>query len=400
MAMVLLAPLLSCCFSLALFAYPANGLIAPRPSLIPVGFSQPFNNAIQVHDRAQRCNHRIGKWGLLRSGYTRLQNDNDGDGGEININKEDPLAEESTVADTQQTQQQRQQQQTRQQFRGNNNPDPYSPAQIMSIMGTSPRRIFLSLSSSTAIALAANFFGITSNVLSALPPEFGEKSGLDTYYPRGDYKRAVVRAAASNSVSGIPSSSGKCSFLIPKEWVADTGLALAQAQRQAKALDYSMASSSSQQQGSSNGNTLPDAAYGPPGRLDSQGLSNGDTNVSVIVNTGVRNFSLASSLGNDPKSAAEVVLSLSNSRRTLVSAVEERRGDDDDTNGNGVPVYIFEYTVDRGERAKPLRALSVVAGSRAGDAFVTLTVVSTEEEWEKPRVAERLRKIVESFKLV
>jgi len=399
MAMALLAPLLSCCFSLALFACdPADGLIAPRPSLVPGRVSHPFHNAIQVEDRAQRFNHRIGKGGFLRSGRLRLQNDNDVDGSEINNDNEVSLAEESTVADTQQTQQQRQQQQTQQQFSDRNNN--YSPTQIMSIMGTSPRRIFLSLSSSTAIALAANFFGITSNVLSALPPEFAEKSGLDTYYPRGDYKRAVVRAAASNSVAGIPSSSGKCSFLIPKEWVADTGLALAQAQRQAKALDYSMASSSSQQQGSSNGNTLPDAAYGPPGRLDSQGLSNGDTNVSVIVNTGVRNFSLASSLGNDPKSAAEVVLSLSNnSRRKLVSAVEERRGDDDDGNG-GVPVYIFEYTVDRGERAKPLRALSLVAGSRAGDAFVTLTVVSTEEEWENPRVEERLRKIAESFKLV
>ena len=216
-------------------------------------------------------------------------------------------------------------------------------------------------------------------------------TGLDTFYPRGDFKRVVVR---SNNNAGIPSSAGKCSFLIPKEWVADTSLALAQAQRQARVLDYSM-----QQQST---NVLPDAAYGPPGRLDNQGLSNGDTNVSVIINKDVRNFSLASSsLGSDPTSAAEILLSSKYAPRKgmpkLISATKQVRGDEN----NQVPVYQFEYTVDRGEKAKPLRAISVVAGSKAGDAFVTLTVVSTMEEWDsKPVVDARLRRVADSFKLV
>ena len=35
----------------------------------------------------------------------------------------------------------------------------YTPIQMLSLMGTSPRRIFLSLTASTTIALAANLFG-------------------------------------------------------------------------------------------------------------------------------------------------------------------------------------------------------------------------------------------------
>ena len=132
--------------------------------------------------------------------------------------------------------------------------------------------------------------------------------------------------------------------------MADTSLALAQAQRQARVLDYSMTSSSS-----SGDNVLPDAAYGPPNTKN----ANGDTNVSVIVNTDVTNFSLSSSLGDDPTAAAEVLLSnqfTTNRRKRipqLVSAFKERRGEDN------VPIYQFEYTVDRGEKARPLRAISV-----------------------------------------
>ena len=52
-----------------------------------------------------------------------------------------------------------------------------TPTQLMSMMGTSPRRVFLSAASSTAIALSANFFGVTSNLLEVLPEEFSEKTG-------------------------------------------------------------------------------------------------------------------------------------------------------------------------------------------------------------------------------
>ena len=132
--------------------------------------------------------------------------------------------------------------------------------------------------------------------------------------------------------------------------------------------------------------------HGPPNTKN----ANGDTNVSVIVNTDVTNFSLSSSLGDDPTTAAEQSIYKYRRKRIpqLVSAFKERRGEDN------VPIYQFEYTVDRGEKARPLRAISVVAGSVDGRAFVTLTVVSTNDEWEKPSANERLRRVAESFKLV
>lgn len=379
--MALLVPLLSCLCFAALFVHPVDGLIAPRTS------THSFHAVVHKHhDHLRPRKHRKG---ALWSGLQ--ENEGNDDDGDSNNNESPPQQNQQQQL---QSQQQSQQQLGRNNNKQSNNNNGPSPTQVMAVMGTSPRRIFLSLASSTTIALAANFCGITSNLLSALPEEVVEKSGLDSFYPRGDYKRVTVRGSATINNVGIATNngnSGKCSFLIPKEWVADTGLALAQAQRQARVLDYSQTKSST--------NVLPDAAYGPPGRLDNRGTSSGDRNVSVIVNNGVQNFSL-SSLGSDATSAAEVMLSSKfgpRSPTTLVSAVEEQRGDDIN---NRIPVYQFEYTVDRGEKGKPLRAISVVAGSRAGDAFVTLTVVSPEEDWEKPLVNESLRRVVESFKLV
>lgn len=66
-------------------------------------------------------------------------------------------------------------------------PDPsnMSSKELMSAIGTSPRRIFLSIASSSAIALAADFGGVTGKILSVLPEDAVEATGLDTYYPRG-----------------------------------------------------------------------------------------------------------------------------------------------------------------------------------------------------------------------
>jgi ABC-type lipoprotein release transport system permease subunit len=63
---------------------------------------------------------------------------------------------------------------------------------LMRALGTSPRRIFLSILSGTAIALTGNFLGITSTLLTTISEETVEKTGLDVYYPRGEYKLVVV----------------------------------------------------------------------------------------------------------------------------------------------------------------------------------------------------------------
>ena len=56
---------------------------------------------------------------------------------------------------------------------------------LMMAMGTSPRRLFLGTASATGIALAGNFLGVTSNLLTLIPEEALEPTGIDTYFPRG-----------------------------------------------------------------------------------------------------------------------------------------------------------------------------------------------------------------------
>jgi hypothetical protein len=56
---------------------------------------------------------------------------------------------------------------------------------IMRAMGTSPRRIAISFLSASGIALAGNFLGVTSLLLTAVPEDAVEATGLDSYFPRG-----------------------------------------------------------------------------------------------------------------------------------------------------------------------------------------------------------------------
>jgi hypothetical protein len=237
-------------------------------------------------------------------------------------------------------------------------------------MGTSPRRILLSVASASGIALAANFLGITSRLLETVPESTIEASGLDTYFPRGDYKRFRGKGYT---------------FVIPKEWVADTAVELAKAQRQAGTLDYKMG------RGREAG-VLPDAAFGPPGRLDSRGVSKGDTNVSVVISKVNPGFSLRGNLGT-PTNAAETFIRLSlapeGSGRTakLVNAEEDAERQ----------VYQFEYDVDRGERGPPLKAISLIA-VQSSDNLLTLTVVAPLQEWDSKSEA-KLRKVASSFHL-
>lgn len=135
----------------------------------------------------------------------------------------------------------------------------------------------------------------------------------------------------------------------------------------------------------------PLPAFGPPGRLDSRGVSKGDSNVSVIVSKGMTGFSLRGTLGT-PTNAAETLLKVSlapeGSGRvaTLVNAEEDKERQ----------VYQFEYDVDRGERSPPLKAISVIA-ERNGDTLMTLTVVAPRQDWATEET--KLRKVASSFHL-
>lgn len=249
---------------------------------------------------------------------------------------------------------------------------------LMLAMGTNPRRIVLSLVSATGIALVGNLFGVTSRLLTAIPEEQVEATGLDTYFPRGDFKRCQTQ---------------EYTYVVPKEWLADTFLELAKAQRKVQPLDYSMQERRINNSGRIS--TLPDSAYGPPGRLNQKGVSQaGDTNVSVIVSSGFSGFTLKGTLGT-PRDAAENLLSKSiapeGSGRvaTLLRAIEDRGGQ----------TYKFEYIVDRGARGPPLQNIAVIAASPMGDKLFTLTVVAPAEKWKDTNYDAKLRKIADSFHL-
>lgn len=248
-----------------------------------------------------------------------------------------------------------------------------TPELIMKAMNTSPRRIFLSTLASSAIAVTSNFCGVTSNILATLPETTVEKTGLDTFYPRGDMKR-------------FKSGEYQYTFIVPKEWVQDTAVELAKIQSRAARLDYSMKKNTNA--------SIPDAAYGPPGYFNDKGISQSDTNVSTLVSKVTRGFTLKS-LGS-PTQAAETLLRVSlapvgsGKTATLLAAYEEVRGESN--------LYQFEYKVDRGGNGLPLRAISIIA-VRDGDVLVTMTVVSLEKEWENEVFEAKLRKIAESFKL-
>jgi hypothetical protein len=64
-------------------------------------------------------------------------------------------------------------------------PHQLQPQDIMRLLGTSPRRLFLGTLSATGIALAGNFLGVTSGLLMLVPESTVEATGLDTYFPRG-----------------------------------------------------------------------------------------------------------------------------------------------------------------------------------------------------------------------
>ena len=207
-----------------------------------------------------------------------------------------------------------------------------------------------------------------------------EQTGLDLFYPRGDFKR-------------YKSTEFGYTFVVPKQWVQDTAVELQKIQRRSGSLDYSMGSSNSRRSGVGAG-SVPDVAYGPPGYFNEKGISQSDTNISTIASKLRPGFSLRGSLGS-PTEAAETLLKVSiapeGSGRvaTLLDASEQVRG-----TGS---VYTFEYKIDRGDRGVPLRAISVYA-RQGGDTLVTMTVVAPEKDWVGDYEL-KLRKIAESFKL-
>jgi len=271
-----------------------------------------------------------------------------------------------------------------------------SPQILMRSLNTSPRRIVLGTLSASAIALTGNFGGITSFLLGNLPEDTVEKSGLDQYFPRGNYKRYKSEFGYT--------------FVVPKEWVQDTALELAKVQRRSGTLDYSMTPNrrriDSNNESSTNNNniygmssrprSLPDVAFGPPGSNPDKDYMQAGPNVSVAVTKVRPGQTLRASFGS-PTNAAETLLRVtiapegSGKVATLIRASEEARGEG--------KIYTFEYEVDRGERGVSARAISNIAVQEGG-MVITMTVVAPRKEWGVGgKLEEQLRYMAESFKL-
>jgi hypothetical protein len=128
--------------------------------------------------------------------------------------------------------------------------------------------------------------------------------------------------------------------------------------------------------------------------LNEKGVSQGDTNVSVVVSKGLTGFTLQRTLGT-PTSAAETLLKVSLAPEGSGRVATLLKAEEDSTRN----LYQFEYSVDRGEMGVPLRAISVVAGKNGG-TLLTLTVIAPQEDWKSEAYAAKLRKIADSFHLI
>ena len=157
-------------------------------------------------------------------------------------------------------------------------------------------------------------------------------------------------------------------------------------------------------------NPVKIAAFGPPGKFNSQGISQSDTNVSVVASALPSNFeSLEKTLGS-PENGAETMLRLflapegSGRKGTLLSACAES------SRGTSI-IYQFEYLIDRGDKGLPLRAISAITVRKAGftnsslmnmkDTLITFTVVAPQKDWDENLLySQKLRKMADTFKLI
>jgi hypothetical protein len=197
------------------------------------------------------------------------------------------------------------------------------------------------------IAFGANFMGVTSFIMTNTDPQYFRSLKVDELYSIGGYNRCF-------------DAEDQYQFIYPGSWVKDRYILLADARD--REMPVQLRNKRTQK-------LRPDTAYGPP-----QG--NGKENLSVVKNSVMPGFSLKGTLGA-PREAAQKLLDEaiappgSEKIATLIDAYEVDK--------NGTPVYIFEFTVKKGEG---LNQHSVTAIASRGTELYTLTFVSPQDRWE------------------
>ena len=129
----------------------------------------------------------------------------------------------------------------------------------------STRRVAIGVGASAALALGANFLGVTSRTLTAFAPEFARAKRLDALFPVDGFARCYAPRAGYE-------------FVVPMDWLVDQTVTLRNARRGVESLDPPEL-----RKGRAREVSEPDAAYGPRG-------TSGEENVSVIRSSVPRGF--------------------------------------------------------------------------------------------------------------
>lgn len=225
------------------------------------------------------------------------------------------------------------------------------------------RRFFFFNAIAILIALGANFMQITSLIMSTTQPEFFRAQRIDQLYSIGGFNRCF-------------DVEDQYEFIYPNAWVKDRYIILADARD--RELPQELRNRKSQK-------LRPDTAFGPI-------KGDGRENLSVIKNSVLPGFSLAGTLGS-PKDAAEKLLRESiappesGKTATLIDAYSSER--------NGIPYYIFEFTVQKGDEFYQ-HSLSAIASR--GTELYTLTFVCPEKRWKE--LQSTANTVVASFTLI
>mmetsp|Transcript_16430 Transcript_16430/g.53492 ORF Transcript_16430/g.53492 Transcript_16430/m.53492 type:complete len:303 (+) Transcript_16430:24-932(+) len=223
------------------------------------------------------------------------------------------------------------------------------------LLGTSRRRILEAVSLAAVIALAGDFLGMTSALLSAAPDQ-ARTLRLDSYYGVRGLRRYV-------------DDEERLEFLYPEPWLADRDVYLSRRQSPEEAFLSSKKKSSA-----------PLVAF-----------RRRRENVSVVKSEVLPGFSLRKTLG-DPSTAARRLLDLSvapptsGKTATLLDAQETRNG-----------YYQFDFTVQL-PSGDVFHNLAVVA-ERGGTQLYTLTILCPEAAFT-PAQELIFRQVADSFKLL
>ena len=234
-------------------------------------------------------------------------------------------------------------------------------------LNTSPRRIVLAVTSTTALAFGANFLGITSLVLR-LNESLARALKLDTVYEVNGYRRD------RNEEKGYE-------FLFPNEYLADQTIAQRNAMRKAHSLDLPSLRDTKGQKNVGE----PESAFGPMG-------TNGEENMSVIVQTSTK----GSDLGQFGDAEEQASWLLENALARPGSGKEAKLFSASETIGeNGIKYYQFEYTIKTVNWYR--RNVAVFAqNKKTGDVY-TFVAQCPVERWDG--MGEKFRKSANSFRV-